>query len=246
MATPMSIASAMLGKREGPERAALAEYLKNGGVNLDPATTAWCAAFVNSSLEQAGLKGTGSNMARSFLNYGEATDKPQKGDIAVFSRGDPNGPYGHVGFFDSLNPDGTIKILAGNQGNAVAYGDLPAESLLGYRRAPGEGLAAVTQTDGPKGQETFGLAPATAPQPQPGGLLSDPSVPQDVADYAASPEPQSFGDRLQGAFKALAGTPDAQAPRMMPMGDARQTGDTLLKAVNAPKFAQHLFQKRMG
>ncbi|RWO22812.1 hypothetical protein [Mesorhizobium sp.] len=96
-------------------------------------------------------------------------------------------------------------------------------------------------------EQAAGLAPATAPQmQQPGGILSDPSIPQDVADYAASDEPRSLGDRLQGAFKILAGTPDAPMPRMGQMGDARQTGDALLKAVNAPKFAQHLYQKRMS
>lgn len=134
---PFDVASTLIGKGEVPDRAAIQDYLKNGGVNLDPATTAWCAAYVNASLAQSGYKGTGSNLARSFLHYGEAVDAPQKGDIAVFSRGS-NPSLGHVGFFDSVNPDGSIRILAGNQGNAVSYGNLPADRLLGYRRPPQE------------------------------------------------------------------------------------------------------------
>ncbi len=110
--------------------------MTTGGANLDPATAAWCAAFVNASLGHAGVKGTGSNMARSFLNWGEEVAEPQRGDVAVFSRGDANGPYGHVGFFDSYNPDGTIRLLGGNQGDAVSYANYSPNALLGFRRAP--------------------------------------------------------------------------------------------------------------
>lgn len=130
---PHELAASLVGKGEIPDRAVISEYLKNGGVNLDPATTAWCAAYVNSTLNQSGYKGTNSLAARSFLNYGTPVETPQKGDIAVFSRGnDPS--LGHVGFFDSLNADGTIKILAGNQGDAVGYGIMSPDRLLGYRR----------------------------------------------------------------------------------------------------------------
>jgi uncharacterized protein (TIGR02594 family) len=249
MTSPMALAASMLGKSEGPDHAALTEYLKNGGANLDPATTAWCAAFVNSTLGQAGLKGTGSNLAKSFLNYGQATDKPQKGDIAVFSRGDPNGPYGHVGFFDSVNPDGTIRVLAGNQGNAVSYGNQPAANLLGYRHP----IGSPNTADGPKGQESY-PAGGAAPQPILGPqqtaqppILGDPSIPQDVANYWKSlpddgSQPKS---PLQNMFAALAKTPNAEPVRFGPMGDARQTGDSLLKQLNAPTLADLLAKKRM-
>jgi uncharacterized protein (TIGR02594 family) len=138
---PYEIAATQLGKREAPDRAALQDYLKTGGVNLDPATLAWCAAFVNSSLGQAGIKGTGSNLARSFLNYGEAVDQPQKGDIAVFSRGDPMGPYGHVGFFEGYDPDGRIRVLGGNQSDSVSIAAQDPSRLLGFRRIPSSGGA---------------------------------------------------------------------------------------------------------
>ena len=99
-------------------------------------------------------------------------------------------------------------------------------------------------------EQAAGLAPATAPQmQQPSGILADQSIPQDVGEaigsILAGPE-EGEQSPLQKMFAVLAKTPNAEAPRMMPMGDARQTGDALLKAVNAPKFAQHLYQKRMG
>ncbi len=116
---------------------------------------------------------------------------------------------------------------------------------IGGTPSPYAGLA-----DGPKGQESYqglggapvGLASATGQQG--GGILS--GIPQDVADYAASPEPKSLGERLQGAFKALADTPDAPPVRFKQMGDVRQSGGGLLKELNAPKLSDLLLQKRLG
>lgn len=106
--------------------------------------------------------------------------------------------------------------------------------------------------DGPKGQEAYappglgggptGLASATAGQS--GGILGN--VPQEVADYASTPDPKPFGERLHNAFKALADTPDAPAVRFGPMGDARQSGDSLLKAMNAPQLSDILLKKRLA
>jgi uncharacterized protein (TIGR02594 family) len=127
-----------LGLNERDQKAALSEYLATGGVNLDPAVTAWCAAAVNAALEQSGVEGTGKLNARSFLDWGQEVTDPQKGDVAVFSRGDPNGWQGHVGFFDGYNPDGTIRVLGGNQGDSVSVASYSPDSLLGFRRAGGE------------------------------------------------------------------------------------------------------------
>lgn len=132
-----TLAGRQVGLNERDQHAALQDYLKTGGASLDPAQTAWCAAFVNASLGQAGMQGTGSNLARSFMDWGEATTSPQAGDIAVFSRGDPNGQYGHVGFFEGYNPDGSIRVLGGNQGDAVSVSSYSPDRLLGFRRAAG-------------------------------------------------------------------------------------------------------------
>jgi uncharacterized protein (TIGR02594 family) len=128
------IAGQHLGLSEGAQAAAISDFISTGGANLDPVTRAWCADFVNASLSRAGMQGTGSGMARSFLDWGQPVDQPQQGDVAVFSRGDPNGPYGHVGFFDGYNPDGTIRVLGGNQGDAVSIANYSANDLLGFRR----------------------------------------------------------------------------------------------------------------
>lgn len=138
--SPFAIAASQIGLDEHTQAAAIQDFLKTGGANLDPQTAAWCAAFINSSLGQAGIQGTGSNMARSFMDWGQATDAPQPGDIAVFSRGDPNGPYGHVGFYAGENPDGTVRILGGNQGDSVGIRNYTTDRLLGYRTAVDQGV----------------------------------------------------------------------------------------------------------
>src|SRR5262245_51750016 len=113
---PFEYAQSMVGSREG--QAALGDFLVTGGQNLDPATTAWCAAFVNPALQHAGMPGSNSLMARSFLNYGTPVTSPEIGDIAVFARG--RAPQGHVGFYAGEGPQG-IRVLGGNQSNQVSY-----------------------------------------------------------------------------------------------------------------------------
>ncbi len=115
---------------------------------------------------------------------------------------------------------------------------------------PFAGNAYAGLPDGPKGQEAYsppglggvpsGLAVATS---APSGLLGD--IPQDVADYAASDDPKPFGERLGNAFKALTQTPDAPQVRFGQMGDARVSGDALLKTLNAPTLADSLAKKRL-
>lgn len=166
MANALDLAAAQIGLNETDKKAALQDYLTTGGANLDPATTAWCAAFVNSTLNQSGMKGTGSNLARSFLNWGTETKEPQRGDLAVFKRGNSSW-QGHVGFFDGINPDGTIRVLGGNQGDAVSIAAYSPDDLLGYRRA-GEPSDVTGTPFIPSGG---GNALATQPQPRPENAL---------------------------------------------------------------------------
>lgn len=127
---------------------ALRKYLQDGGVGLDPSTTAWCAALVNSAIAHSGGTGSGSNLARSFLNVGTAVTDPQRGDLAVFGRGGRGSGKGHVGFFDHANDNGTIDVLGGNQSGEVNHSDFSTRNLLGYRRlSRGDGSPAGDQAD---------------------------------------------------------------------------------------------------
>ena len=92
----------------------------------------WCSSFVNWSLAQAGIAGTGSALARSWLDWGEPLQAPIVGCITVLSRDDPTGWKGHVGFFlraDDLH----VHLLGGNQLNQVREHYYPQTAVLGYR-----------------------------------------------------------------------------------------------------------------
>ena len=98
--------------------------------------TPWCSAFVNWCVKQAGLVGTKSALARSWLNWGEPLSTPRRGCIAVFER---ERIFGHVGFYLE-ETDTQIKVLGGNQQDPqtgvyqVGEKFYPKSALLGYRQ----------------------------------------------------------------------------------------------------------------
>jgi uncharacterized protein (TIGR02594 family) len=127
---PMAHLARLAGVDMRTGAAVIQKYLRDGGVGLDPRALAWCAAAMNASLAQVGLPGTGSLAAKSFLNYGNPVKEPQHGDIVVLYRGPRDGVYGHVGYVDRINPDGSVRVLGGNQSQGVNYSNFPAELRL--------------------------------------------------------------------------------------------------------------------
>lgn len=102
--------------------------------------TAWCSAFVNWVMKQAGFTYTMSGAARSWLTYGKEVEVPRFGDIVILWRDDPSSWKGHVGFYVGADrKQERIFILGGNQGNMVSIRAYPAHRLLSYRR-PSVGL----------------------------------------------------------------------------------------------------------
>ena len=138
--TSTNLAKAFVGKGEANAARPISAFItRMTGSNIDIRETPWCAAFVNAVLKGSGSEGTGKLNARSFLKFGTAADKPQTGDIAVFSRGDPKGWQGHVGFYaGEVEKDGQtyVRVIGGNQGDEVSEKLYPKARLLGYRRPP--------------------------------------------------------------------------------------------------------------
>jgi uncharacterized protein (TIGR02594 family) len=116
----------------------------------------WCAAFLNWCLREAGLRGTGSRAARSFLTYGVRLVRPVFGCLVVFSA-DARGPNaGHAALYAQTLPPAvpsvpplvgrvsarasapaTIKVYGGNQNNRVCVAPYPVGRVLDYRWPPG-------------------------------------------------------------------------------------------------------------
>ena len=134
MAAWYDIAEAEIGQAEiagAGNNPRIVEYMERAGFPSQPDATPWCAGFANFCLSEAGIEGTGSLAARSFLRWGRPLEMPRKGCIVVLRRGgDPNA--GHVGFFVGMAND-KVMILGGNQGDKVSILPFPESMVLGYR-----------------------------------------------------------------------------------------------------------------
>lgn len=91
----------------------------------------WCAAFANAMLALAGIPGTRSLAARSFLKWGRKLTEPYRGAIVVFKRGN-SAWQGHVGFVERVT-QGSVWCIGGNQGDAVNVRRYPMSKVLGFR-----------------------------------------------------------------------------------------------------------------
>lgn len=131
----LPIAKAELGEAEipgAPANPRIVEFLQSttlgdpfAGTNETP----WCSGFVNWCVEKAGVAGTDSAVARSWLSWGTKLSTPEEGCIVVFDRG---GGKGHVGFFLAQSAS-EISTLGGNQGDRVSISGQDRSKLLGFR-----------------------------------------------------------------------------------------------------------------
>ena len=116
----MDLAWAELGVAETSGAAAtpaIRDYFRDAGhADVTSDETAWCAAFMGAILQRAGIKPTGSLLARSYASFG-APSHLRPGAIVVLSRtADPT--FGHVGFCVA-HDDKTVTLIGGNQSNRV-------------------------------------------------------------------------------------------------------------------------------
>jgi uncharacterized protein (TIGR02594 family) len=134
---PVATAVNFIGYTEYTHRAELREF-----IGVDPVRTEWCAAFVNSVLEESNIRSNKDHKypltARAFLDWGVRVNSQdiEPGDVVVFPRGN-QGWQGHVGFYiRSVEVNGVeyYYILGGNQSNKVSIEMYPARKALGIRR----------------------------------------------------------------------------------------------------------------
>jgi uncharacterized protein (TIGR02594 family) len=117
----------------------------------------WCGLYAAHCVTQAGLKPPAIAIrAKAWATWGmfigTTATRPPLGSIAVFSRAGG----GHVGFVDSVNADGSLNVLGGNQGDAVNVRRFKRSQLLALRWPKGVPVAApapwarasVIDTDG--------------------------------------------------------------------------------------------------
>jgi uncharacterized protein (TIGR02594 family) len=126
-------------------------------MNIKSDEVPWCAAFVNWVLMKCGIEGTLSGLALSFLHWKGGFPVPlsqaRRGDIVVLNRANPHPTFGHVGFFDSYDaPINTVRILGGNQSNAVTVAPYPTSRIISIIQPN-----VMQQQNTPAPQEKYGI-----------------------------------------------------------------------------------------
>ena len=92
----------------------------------------WCSSFLNWAFMHAGLAGTASAVARSWLEWGRPLVEPVPGCVAVLWRDDPASWKGHCGLFLRFEGD-QVVLLGGNQLDEVREHAYPRACVLGFR-----------------------------------------------------------------------------------------------------------------
>lgn len=131
--------------RGGRDNPRVVEYHQTTTLRARDDETAWCSSFVNWTMEQAGIRGTDSAAARSWLNWGQAVPidaaSVRPGDVIVFPRGN-NPAQGHVAIVSEVLDNGRVSVIGGNQGvrgenhDGVTYAERRLSDAIGLRRAP--------------------------------------------------------------------------------------------------------------
>lgn len=98
------------------------------GTNPTGMARLWCARFMNMVLARTGHRGTGSDLAKSFAQYGRRVGGPTVGAIAVLTRRGG----GHVGVVSGVDKRGNPVLVSGNHGRRVAESTYPRHRVVAY------------------------------------------------------------------------------------------------------------------
>lgn len=116
----------------GQSNPRITEYHEHTNIQGYDDKAAWCSSFLNWVFAQHNIAGTGSALARSWLEWGAAIETPELGCVAVLEREDPSGWKGHVGLFLRIIDD-QVLLFGGNQLDEVREHSYPLSSVLAYR-----------------------------------------------------------------------------------------------------------------
>lgn len=137
----LALAANELGVTETPgvqDSPRILEYLKatNIGSHVHDETP-WCSAFINWCMSHAGIAGTRSAAARSWLDWGVPLLQPKLGCVVVLKSPTRGAQAGHVTLLAevpaSIATTHTLTVLGGNQHNQVCVERVDANLLLGLR-----------------------------------------------------------------------------------------------------------------
>jgi uncharacterized protein (TIGR02594 family) len=125
----------------GGENPRILEYFKTTSYHAKADEVPWCSAFVNWCMGQAGIVGSDSAAARSWLHWGRTLTVPEYGCVCVIqAKVDGKDPATgsesgfHVAFWLG-EADGMLTLLGGNQSDQVKVSHFPLNKykVQGYR-----------------------------------------------------------------------------------------------------------------
>lgn len=208
----LDLAKAEIGTHEiagGADNPKVMAYYRDAGhPEIDHDETPWCAAFVGAMLKRAGYPHTASLAARSYCTYGVGLDDPEPGCIMVMKRGG-NSWQGHVGFY-LADAGSNIRVLGGNQRDAVNISEYPKSEVLAYRMPVAATVKALRQAGSTEiasadniqkvavaASGTAATAAATAPDVPPPVIPAIPPEAQSALEYV------SFTQQAHEGFRAV-------------------------------------------
>lgn len=118
------------GEKHNPE---ILQYFKEIGKSwVQTDETAWCSAWLGAMCKRSLLLFSEELDARSWLDVGIETDKPELGDIVVYWRESIDSWKGHVGIYIKKQSS-LIYTLGGNQNNMVCIQSYHETRVISYR-----------------------------------------------------------------------------------------------------------------
>lgn len=107
----------------------------------DDGKVPWCGAFIAFACKELGLDFPARYAsARSWAEWGVAAGPGEYGSVAVLVRDGG----GHVAIVTGVSADGKhVRLLGGNQGDAVCESWFPAARVIAWRKQPDELLASA-------------------------------------------------------------------------------------------------------
>lgn len=169
----LDIARSEIGTKESPPDSNVCKYSKWYPMAGSP----WCAMFVSWVLDKAGVDGykhaytpAGAEMFRSRNRW--LTTGVEPGDIAYFDFPDSLHRIQHVGFVETVNPDGTYSCIEGNtsagsggsqdNGGGVFRRVRTRSLIAGFGRPPYDGAASPRATRKVRQKTWFSLGDSGA------------------------------------------------------------------------------------
>ena len=127
------------------------------GIAYGADSVPWCGLFAAHCVTQAGIAPPPISIrAKAWATWGDPLSiravYPPVGAVAVFER--KGG--GHVGFVDSVNADGSLNILGGNQGDAVNVRLFTRERLVALRWPKGRAMGPPSKVSAVRATDTTG------------------------------------------------------------------------------------------